>query len=114
MMSQIIMTEESTLNELEFALAHGINFTKHCVDELLDPVGVQTVCNKLGVRAKLQANFYSDNNRKRAYYSLSFNKNDCRWGNAIGIYCGVTLFDSDAEYEYEIEPESEEEDERSM
>lgn len=101
----IIMTEENTTEELLFALNNNLDFTKHYVDELLDPVSVSSICNKLNIRAKLEANVYEDGHRKRAYYSLQFTRADSQYGVAIATYFGKTLVDSDNDYD--IEPDNE-------
>ena len=104
----IIMTEKGTTEELLFALNNDLNFSKHQIDELLDPVSVANICNKLNVRASLEANVYEDSHRKRAYYSLQFTRADERYGVAVATYFGKTLVDSDNNYTIEPEVEVEE------
>ncbi len=64
------MTYEETLEELEFAMEHSINFTKHNLDRLLSKDDVERMARRLGIVAEYRACFMDDS---RAYYVLSFN-----------------------------------------
>lgn len=63
------MTYEETLEELEFAIQHGVDFTKHNLDRLLSKDDVERMAGRLGLIAEYRACFMDDT---RAYYVLSF------------------------------------------
>lgn len=106
----IVMTPESTIKELEFALKHNISFDKHHVSELLNIGEVQDICNKLGLRAKLEAVYSAPDGHscERAYYVLSFMNNPY---TGFATYFGIDLVSSGNDYELYPENNSDEEEE---
>ena len=107
----IVMTPESTIKELEFALKHGIDFTKHHVSILLNTGEVQDICNKLGIRAKLEAVYQPAPDGhicERAYYVLSFMNNPY---TDFATYFGIDLVSSENNYELCPEDNSDGEEE---
>ena len=109
MQEPVVMTPESTIKELEFALETGMDFTKHDVAELLNEIEVQDICNKLGLKANLRAVCVQKHDAyscDRAYYVLSFGKKDKQCDFAT--YFGKDLVSSSNDYD--LEPEEEDDD----
>lgn len=100
------MTAEGTIRELQFALEHGIEFTKHDIFALLNRPEVEKVCNELGVKAELHASFMEgyDGEPYRAYYVLSFYR-DAECKSSFGTYFGIDLVTKSMEYTTESEEE---------
>jgi hypothetical protein len=63
------MGYEETIEELQFAISHGIDFTKHGFNMLLNRDAVEMIVRQLGIVAEYKAWIIEGN---RAYYSLSF------------------------------------------
>lgn len=100
------MTPENTIEELRFALEHGIEFTKHEIFALLNRCEVDKVCNELGIKAEMHATFMEGANGQpyRGYYVLSFYRgNECR--SPIGTYFGIDLVTKSMDYTTESEEE---------
>lgn len=99
------LDKETVLAELRFAIEHKIEFFTHCVDELLHPIDVQDICNKLKIQAETHASFITDTMVKRAYYTLEFYKKNEITKNSIGTYFGIDLVSSANDKEFEPEEE---------
>lgn len=71
-----IMTVAETIEELDFAMKHGFDFTKHNFAQLLNENEVREVCEKLNISAELEPTLLKidGSNSFRAYYVLSFYK----------------------------------------
>lgn len=103
-----ILDEEVVLAELKFAMEHKINFSAHKIDELLHPIDVQSICDKLKIQANIRASFITEGPIKRAYYILGFYTKNGSIKKSIGTYFGKDLVSSGIDMEFE--PEEEDED----
>lgn len=103
-----ILDEEVVLAELKFAMEHKINFSTHKIDELLHPIDVQSICDKLKIQANIHASFITEGPIKRAYYILDFYTKNGSIKESIGTYFGKDLVSSGIDMEFE--PEEEDED----
>lgn len=103
-----ILDEEVVLAELKFAMEHKINFSAHKIDELLHPIDVQSICDKLKIQANIHASFITEGPIKRAYYILDFYTKNGSIEKSIGTYFGKDLVSSGIDMEFE--PEEEDED----
>lgn len=76
MEEQKTMTVAETIEELDFAMKHGFDFTKHDFTQLLNENEVREVCKKLNISAELSPTFMAKDSlgHSRAYYVLSFYK----------------------------------------
>ena len=86
------MTYEETLEELEFAMKHSIDFTKRNIDRLLSKDDVERIARRLGIVAKYKVWIIEDD---RAYCVLSFN--DTKGEQLYGRYFGedvISQYDS--------------------
>jgi hypothetical protein len=86
------MTYEETLEELEFAMEHNIDFTKRNIDRLLSKDDVERIVRRLGIVAKYKVWIIEDD---RAYCVLSFN--DTKGEQLYGRYFGedvINQYDS--------------------
>lgn len=71
-----IMTVAETIDELDFAMRHGFDFTKHNFAQLLNENEVREICERLNINAELKPTVIKEDNSNsfRAYYVLSFYK----------------------------------------
>ena len=97
------LDKETVLAELRFAIEHKVEYLTHGVDELLDYIDVQDICNKLKIQAKFYASFITDTAVKRAYYILEFYTENGFTKNSIGTYFGADLVSSANDKEFEPE-----------
>ncbi len=102
-----VLDEETVIAELRFAMEHKIDFCAHNIDELLSPIEIQNICNKLKIQSKIQAYFITDSFPNRAYYTLSFYTENDYTTNSIGTYFGNSLVSSDNNMKFEPAEESE-------
>lgn len=103
-----VLDEETVIAELKFAMEHKINFSAHKIDELLHPIDVQSICDKLKIQANIHASFITEGPIKRAYYILDFYTKNGSIKKSIGTYFGKDLVSSGIDMEFE--PEEEDED----
>ena len=103
-----ILDEEVVLAELKFAMEHKIDFSAHKIDELLHPIDVQRICDKLKIQANIHASFITEGPIKRAYYILEFYTINDSIKKSSGAYFGKDLVSSGIDMEFE--PEEEDED----
>lgn len=102
------MTVEGTKEELEFALRHGIDITKHDIPSLLTRYEVEKICEELGLKATLEAVVSQRGEYSicdRAYYVLKFMNKNSNIGFAT--YFGVDLVSSASNYTVECASEQE-------
>lgn len=100
MEEQKIMTVAETIEELDFAMRHGFDFTKHRYNELLNREEVSYVCQKLKVNAKLEANVLAKEGTKyfNAYYTLQFEKPTNSGTNIVAVYFSDDIISSEENY----------------
>lgn len=103
-----VLDEETVIAELKFAMEHKIDFSAHEIDELLRPIDVQSICDKLKIQANIHASFITEGPIKRAYYILDFYTKNGSIKKSIGTYFGKDLVSSGIDMEFE--PEEEDED----
>ena len=103
-----VLDEETVIAELRFAMEHKIDFCAYNIDELLHPIDVQSICDKLKIQANIHASFITEGPIKRAYYILDFCTKNGSIKKSIGTYFGKDLVSSGIDMEFE--PEEEDED----
>lgn len=108
MEQEIVMTKYGTKGELQFAMNHGVDITKHHVVSLLNRSEVEDICRELNLKAEMQAvvsprGEYSS--YEHAYYILKFSKKDAPTNFAT--YFGEDLVSSNNNYTIEINNEEE-------
>ena len=108
MEQEVIMTKYGTKGELQFAINHGVDITKHHIVSLLNRDEVEDICRDLNLKAEMYAvvsprGEYSS--YEHAYYILKFYKKGAP--TDFATYFGEDLVSS---YDnYTIEPIEEEE-----
>jgi hypothetical protein len=92
-----IMTVAETIEELDFAMRHGFDFTKHNFAQLLNENEVREVCKKLNINAELKPTFMEKDSfgKSRAYYVLSFYQFGEYSNKNIASYFSANIITSD-------------------
>lgn len=104
----IVMTKYGTKGELQFAMEHGVDITKHRVVSLLNRNEVEDICRDLNLKAEMHAvvsprgEYSSD---EHAFYILKFSKKDAL--TDFATYFGEDLVSSQNNYTIEINNEEE-------
>lgn len=104
-----IMEVAETIEELDFAMKHGFDFTKHNLTQLLNEIEVREVCKKLNINAELEPTFMEKDSfgKSRAYYVLSFYVKGEYSNKDIASYFSEDIITS--EDGFVVSPEEEEE-----
>lgn len=84
------MTYEETLEELKFAMKHGIGFTKHDVERILPKEDVERIAKELYLRVECFPVFMGSSSDTKRYYVLSFEN--------VGDYFCKNVTDKDSIY----------------
>mgnify|MGYP003300717353 CR=1 FL=1 len=92
-----IMNIRETIEELDFAMRHGFDFTKHGFAQLLNMNEAMEVCEKLNINAELEPTFMEKDSfgKSRAYYVLSFYKIDEYSNKKIASYFSADIITSE-------------------
>ena len=104
-----IMKVAETIEELDFAMRHGFDFTKHNFIQLLNEHEVREICKKLNINAELEPQFMEKDSLgvKRAYYVLSFYKAGDYVNKSIVSYFSEDLISSNDGWVVSLEEEEE-------